>query len=324
LGQAISAHVLILLTLLIFLLMGGCSKAAGRADYSAKSLAASLPYDGGWEGAGFVPQGPAGLEGQTPPAFRDMSNLYGEAAESGTTDWGTGQEIPAAEKDRKLIKNARIQTRVDNVEEAAAMVENMLARYDAYASSSSVRDTSRNYTLKIPGNYYETVLNELEKIGKTMYRSETVEDATIKYYDLDSRLQTKLELLKTFQSYLGKAGSIEEIMTVEKRIAELQQEIDWYGSQLAELSHLTNYATVNVELLGPASESAYYRPSLKDRIVELFRSFTGVVSTALVVIVGILIFGIPALLMLILLFWLLFGKVGVIRRIWRLAAARKE
>jgi flagellar M-ring protein FliF len=30
-----------------------------------------------WEGTGFNPEGPAGVEGQTPPAFRDMSNLYG-------------------------------------------------------------------------------------------------------------------------------------------------------------------------------------------------------------------------------------------------------
>jgi flagellar M-ring protein FliF len=30
-----------------------------------------------WEGTGYNPEGPAGVEGQTPPAFRDMSNLYG-------------------------------------------------------------------------------------------------------------------------------------------------------------------------------------------------------------------------------------------------------
>jgi flagellar M-ring protein FliF len=31
-----------------------------------------------WKGTGYNPEGPAGVEGQTPPAFRDMSNLYGE------------------------------------------------------------------------------------------------------------------------------------------------------------------------------------------------------------------------------------------------------
>jgi len=31
-----------------------------------------------WKGTGFNPEGPAGVEGQTPPAFKDMNNLYGE------------------------------------------------------------------------------------------------------------------------------------------------------------------------------------------------------------------------------------------------------
>jgi len=35
-----------------------------------------------WRGTGFNPEGPAGVEGNTPPAFKDMSNLYGEMNQS--------------------------------------------------------------------------------------------------------------------------------------------------------------------------------------------------------------------------------------------------
>jgi flagellar M-ring protein FliF len=38
-----------------------------------------------WKGTGFNPEGPAGVEGQTPPAFRDMSNLYGEVTQETKT-----------------------------------------------------------------------------------------------------------------------------------------------------------------------------------------------------------------------------------------------
>jgi flagellar M-ring protein FliF len=31
-----------------------------------------------WQGTGYNPEGPAGVEGQSPPAFKDMSNLYGK------------------------------------------------------------------------------------------------------------------------------------------------------------------------------------------------------------------------------------------------------
>lgn len=38
-----------------------------------------------WEGTGFNPEGPAGVEGQTPPAFKDMSNLYGRVEQQTLT-----------------------------------------------------------------------------------------------------------------------------------------------------------------------------------------------------------------------------------------------
>jgi flagellar M-ring protein FliF len=34
-----------------------------------------------WKGTGFNPEGPAGVEGQTAPAYKDMSNLYGEVTQ---------------------------------------------------------------------------------------------------------------------------------------------------------------------------------------------------------------------------------------------------
>ena len=38
-----------------------------------------------WEGTGFNPEGPAGVEGQTPPAFKDMSNIYGSMTQETDT-----------------------------------------------------------------------------------------------------------------------------------------------------------------------------------------------------------------------------------------------
>jgi flagellar M-ring protein FliF len=38
-----------------------------------------------WEGTGFNPEGPAGVEGQTPPAFKDMSNVVGKVDQKTST-----------------------------------------------------------------------------------------------------------------------------------------------------------------------------------------------------------------------------------------------
>jgi flagellar M-ring protein FliF len=39
-----------------------------------------------WEGTGFNPEGPAGVEGQTPPVMKDMSNLYGRVNQQTLTE----------------------------------------------------------------------------------------------------------------------------------------------------------------------------------------------------------------------------------------------
>ncbi|GHV51002.1 flagellar M-ring protein FliF [Spirochaetia bacterium] len=39
-----------------------------------------------WEGTGLNPEGPAGVEGQTPPAFKDMSTMFGSMTQETSTD----------------------------------------------------------------------------------------------------------------------------------------------------------------------------------------------------------------------------------------------
>ncbi|MDR3247382.1 MAG: flagellar M-ring protein FliF [Treponema sp.] len=50
-----------------------------------------------WEGTGYNPEGPAGVEGQTPPAFKDMSNLFGKM----TQETRTHNEVVNSEKSQE-------------------------------------------------------------------------------------------------------------------------------------------------------------------------------------------------------------------------------
>jgi hypothetical protein len=260
-----------------------------------------------------------GSEELPAPAFRDMSNVQGESSEETAANPDAG----AIEKERKLVKSAEISIRVDNLDEAKQTIAEMLERHRAYSSYTIARNNSVNYTLKIPVAFYETALTGISGMGKVLYSSERVEDTTIKFYDLDSRLTTKKELLATFRSYLGQAKTIDEIMSVEERLAELQQEIDWLGSQLSNLSHLIEYATIDLQLQGPVADSVYYEPGIKERIGELFNSFGDYLSTVLVILTGIIIYGIPSLIIILLLFWVLFGKIGLLKKAWRLVAGEK-
>jgi hypothetical protein len=160
-------------------------------------------------------------------------------------------------------------------------------------------------------------------MGRLLHRSESTEDLTLRYYDLEGRLETKRELLKTYQSYLGKAKNIEEILAVEAKIAELEDDIDGTGKELRSLANLVDYATVELEIQGPENTVSPAAPTLGERVAKLFGAFGDFLSTALVFLLGLVVYGIPSLLILALLFWLLFGKIGLLKRLWRLAAGKR-
>jgi hypothetical protein len=274
-------------------------------------------------GAKYAPQNAAG--GQYFRTYSESVAAPASVADMAEADaYDEGALDAAVQGERKLIKNAGLRVRVEDPDAAENSLDAMLETYRAWSSSTAIYDNSRNYTLRVPSGSYEAFLADLTGLGRVLRKTETAEDVTLQYYDLEGRLATKQELLKTFRDYLSQAKDIDEIMTVEKRIAELQQEIDWTGTRLRSLAHLVDYSTIELEILGPAAVSDYSGPSLGERFGELFGAFGEVVSSALVVLVGIVIYGVPALLAAVLLFWLLFGRIGLIKKLWRLAAGKKR
>jgi hypothetical protein len=234
---------------------------------------------------------------------------------------GTGPET-AVPQTRKLVKSANLRIRVSDPDVLERRIAETLDRYGAYASQTAVYENSRSYTIRVPELSYRFLLEEINGLGKILYRSENAEDVTLRYYDLAGRLATREELLKTYRAYLGKAQNIEEILSVETKIAELQYEIDRTGTQFRSLANMVDYATIELELVGPVSVSSAAGPSLGERITTLFGSFGVYASMALLALVGILIYGIPAIIILTLLFWLFFGRVGLLKKLWFLVMGR--
>ena len=321
-----------LLLLAAFFLTFGCSK-KDSYDHRAYSMA-----DGGdfyetaaaqtqWEGAGYNPEGPAGIEGETPRVYRDMSNMYGRTRTSVNAASQNANEPEAfagENAERKIIKRANIRIRAENLDAADAFINDLMESYGAYSASTVIEENSHRYSIRVPSSAYKAFFAGMDGMGKVLNRSESADDVTVRYYDLEGRLATKKELLKTFQSYLGKAKNIEEILSVERKIAELQSEIDGTGKELRNLAYNVDFSTIELVILGPAVLSPHHDPTLAYRMKELFGGFGNFLSSLTVILVGIVVYGIPILLLLILFFWLLFGKIGLLKKLWRLAAGKNR
>jgi len=237
---------------------------------------------------------------------------------------GSSDSAAVPELERKLVKSANLSIRVDNLEKADASVSTMLEQYKGYAASTNISENSRYYSLRIPAPQYDTFLTEVNGMGRLINRYENTEDVTLRYYDLEGRLETRRELLRTYQSYLRRANNMEEILSVEARIADLQHDIENTGTQLRHLSNKVDYASIDLQLLGPVAVTKNKSETLGERIKQLFGGFGGFLSTAAVILLGIVVYGIPSLAIAILLFWLLFGRIGLLKKLWRLVMVKKQ
>ena len=304
---------LILLTLTAAILFtAGCNKkyhseAGGLADYGRARAPApqSLAYNA--EAPKMARSTAAVEEAQF---ARDQMEVAGEA------DSPLSANVPDLE--RKLIKRANVSVRVENLSAADDAVNALLKKYDAYAASTNIEENSRYYSLRVPAKFYDVFLAETGSMGRLINRFENTEDVTLRYYDLEGRLATKKELQKTFQSYLGKAKTIEEILSVEARLSELQYDIEGTGIQLRNLANQVDYATIDLNLRGPATSSPNRGLTFGERVKQLFGGFGGFLSAVAMILLVIVIYGIPILLLLGLLYVLLFGKIGLAKKLWRL------
>jgi hypothetical protein len=226
--------------------------------------------------------------------------------------------------ERKLVKRAYVNIRTENLDKADASVAALMEKHGAYAASTDVQENySRHYSIRVPSSEYDAFLDGTGGMGRILHRSESTEDVTLRYYDLEGRLATKKELLKTFQSYLGKARNIEEILSVEARLADLHNEIDGTGRELRNLANRVDYATIDLSLLGPVTSTPNRQVTLGEKIRELFGAFGGFLSTVAVVLLGIVIYGFPILLLLAIFFLLFFGRIGLLKKLWQLITGKR-
>ena len=229
---------------------------------------------------------------------------------------------PAQDQTRKLIRRARIQIQAADQEALERTVAAAMQEHGAYSEHTMIRENQRTYTIRVPEHSYQSLIEALKGMGRLISYSENIEDVTLRYFDLEGRLHTMRELRDTFQAYLRTARTIDEIMSVETRLAEVQRDIDQIGTQLRFLSNQVDYATIDFDIRLPALAGRNIGQDLEEKIRELIGGFRTFASTLILIFLGILIYGIPILLILVLLYWLLFGRIGLIKRAWRIASKK--
>ncbi|MBQ3006407.1 MAG: DUF4349 domain-containing protein [Clostridia bacterium] len=217
----------------------------------------------------------------------DSAELYSADVSAGgdlkyTADSSAAQsaagEAPSEKTQEKIIKTVElsIQTKeyeayiaamTANVSSLGGYVENATNHMGTYYSSNTNRNST--YVVRIPADKLDAFLAGAEEKGKIVRKTESQKNVTLEYVDLESRINAYKTERTTLTGLLEKAESLENVLSIQERLSEVNYEIETYTAQLRVLENRVSYSTVTLEI-NEVERVTEEKPTIGSRIKNTF------------------------------------------------------
>lgn len=224
------------------LLVSGCGGSGERVSSDRAGSGAPAPAAGGAKASG------------------DAGTAYSGGTREGATkgsDVTSAKVLPA---ERDIVYRATISVRVKDVSAAADRAE-ALARaaqgvvFAEETSSDPARPSAStaHLTLRVPPSEFRPVLRSIAGLGDRLAQSQTAEDVTTQVVDTESRVASQKRSVARVRALLAQANTIGEVVQVESELARREADLESLEAQLAKLKDVTALATIEADLVGPAT-----------------------------------------------------------------------
>lgn len=219
-------------------------------------------------------------------------------------------ESQATKTDRKLIRTVTINVETQDFDGLTSQIASKVNALGGYIESSSVDGTSEttyrtrsaNYTLRIPREKADEFIEKIESQSNVSHHSESQEDVTLTYTDIKSRKDALQVEYDRLEQLLNGADTVEELIYIEERLAEVRYEIGSIESQLRTYDNKVDYTTIYLYI---DEVKDYTEPVPQPDEMTLWqkmcKGFMSSVKAVKIILEGLLLFivsSIPVLLLL--------------------------
>lgn len=159
--------------------------------------------------------------------------------------------------DRKIIFTAGITLSVKDVAGSFSEVSRLatsvggFVERSSFANAEDVKDRTASLALRVPAARYEETLASLRGLtgGSVKTESSNSSEVTEEYTDLQSRIRNLERTEQQYLTLLGRATTIQEILTVQDRLDGVRLQIEQIQGRLNVLDDLADLATIDVTLV---------------------------------------------------------------------------
>lgn len=239
-------------------------------------------------GGGMVASKPSsGAATEDSNGYWDM-DVGGYAPEAPMEGAGSGSiyQNPGA----KLIRRAEFSIQTEKFDESVTALNRLTMECGGYFETASIygggrRDANANrwgeYIVRVPAEKYDQFFTGAGELGYVTSRVEGSEDVGERYYDTEARLKTQRTKQERLLALLEKAESMEDIISLENALSEVEYQIEQYSSTLNRYDALISFATFTITIheVGQVTQEVGETASLVARMAAGVRSsFRGLVQ----------------------------------------------
>ena len=255
--------------------------------------------------------------------FDDVKDVVTDSSLNNST------ESPAekTETNEKIIKTVELHIETKEYDTYISSLNASVTALGGYVETSSADFgngySSRRYatyTVRIPADKLDMFITSAGKSGTITSKTESQQNVTLEYVDLESRIEAYKTEKQTLTNLLEKAESLDNVLAIQERLSEVNYQIESYTSQLKVLENRVSYSTVTlrineVERVTEAEPTLWTR--IKNEFADNLEDLVEWFKDAVVGIIG----GLPVLLPL---FAVVLAVILIIRKLIKKRRAKKN
>lgn len=257
------------LPLFIILLMSGCKKSELEAVNASPAVA---EYDV-----------------KAPPSSKEVYQMAPSSSisEKSETVNKSAQASVAPKKadtiSKKIIKNGNMKIQVGDIKKAQNQVRDILNKNNAYIQTEQFQNTDMDDNLdlviRVPHKNFDALVDSFsDGVGSVLSKNISSDDVTEEYTDVSIKLANKRIYLEKYRDMLRSASTTKDMIEIQEKIRELEDEIDVAEGRLRFIDDRVNYSTLNLSLYkekvrSSATSKIGFGSRFADSVTEGWNSF---------------------------------------------------
>lgn len=199
------------------------------------------------------------------PAVAEYAPQGGAAADSAVGEYAPeraappavpgdpGQGVPVGGVQRSLVRSAELTVEVADPAAGVRDVRAAATAAGGFVAQERSGADSGWMVLRVPADALDRLAEQVATFGTVTDRSTAVVDATEEVVDLDARVASQQASVARVRALLAGATSIGDVVAIESELARREADLDSLTARLTALRDQVAFATLTVDLRGPAA-----------------------------------------------------------------------